>query len=229
MGQRSDKLERVLSLVLTVCAVVFAVILARRELFGGRAAAASPATEAPVRVSNWSELRSAGLALRAPDAPVVVVEFADLECPACKRFHTRLEAVAAELDTEVGLVMVHFPIATHRFARPAARALECAHAAGAGARFVDLAYAKQDSLGLKSWASYAAEAGVRDTAAFGACARDAAPVERVERGRRLGDAIGVRGTPTVIINGWRFPAVPDDAQLRAALRAAARGEAPRVQ
>lgn len=228
MGQRSDKLERVLSLVLTVCAVAFAVILARRELFGGRAAADS-ATAAPVRVSNWSELQAAGLALRSPDAPVVVVEFADLECPACKRFHTRLAAAAAELDTEVGLVMVHFPIATHRFARPAARALECAHAAGAGARFADLAYAKQDSLGLKSWVSYAAEAGVRDTAAFVACARDEAPVARVERGRQLGEAMGVQGTPTVIINGWRFPAVPDDAQLREALRAAARGEAPRAE
>jgi protein-disulfide isomerase len=227
MSESGGKLERAMTMVLTLCAVLFAAILVKREFLDGdtRAVYAERST-VPERVDNWDELRANGLALHSPAAPVVVVEFADLECPACKQFHTRLKDAAADLDTDVGLVMVHFPLATHRFARPAARALECAHAAGAGARFVDVAYAKQDSFGLKPWTGYAAEAGVRDTAAFAACASDTAPVARVDNGRRLGESMDLTGTPTVIINGWRFPTVPNDTQLRAALKALMAGKAP---
>ena len=224
MTESSGKLERAMTMVLTLCAVLFAAILIKREFLDGGAPAER--STVPERIANWDELRANGIPLRSPEAKVVVVEFADLECPACKQFHTRLEKAAAELDTDVGLVMLHFPLDTHRFARPAARALECAAAAGAAARFVDLAYAKQDSFGLKPWTGYAAEAGVRDTVAFAACARETAPVERVERGRRIGEAMDLHGTPAVIINGWRFPSPPNDSQLRGAIKALMAGKEP---
>lgn len=223
----SGKAERAMSLVLTVCAVVFAVILIKRE-FIDRDPGTLPRQEsaAPEQVANWQELRSRGLSLGSPSAAIIVVEFADLECPACKTFHMRLKKTAADLRVDVGLVIVHYPLSIHRFARPAARALECANSLGAGARFVDVAYAKQDSFGLKSWASYAQEAGVRDTATFAACARDTARVERVEQGRLLGESMKVRGTPLVIINGWRFSNVPNDTDLREIIKALMRGEPP---
>ncbi|MBW3655682.1 MAG: DsbA family protein [Gemmatimonadetes bacterium] len=227
MSESNGKLERAMTMVLTLCAVLFAAILVKREFLDGNA----PVTYAerstvPERVGNWDELLANGIALRSPGARVVVVEFADLECPACRQFHMRLDKAAADLNTEVGLVMLHFPLNTHRFAQPAARALECAAAAGAAARFVDVAYAKQDSFGLKPWTGYAAEAGVRDTVAFAACARDTAPVERVERGRRIGEGMDLRGTPMVIINGWRFPSPPSDTQLRGAIKALIAGKPP---
>ncbi len=225
MSEKSGRLERAMSMVLTLCAVLFAGILVKRELVD-----AGPTTPVlsttPERVGNWEELRAAGVPIRSPAAPIVVVEFADLECPACRAFHTRLAETAADMKVDVGLVMVHYPLPMHRFARPAARALECAHSAGAGARFLDVAYAQQDSFGLKPWSAYAAEAGVRDTAAFATCARDTAPIARVEQGRRLGEALDVNGTPTILINGWRFPTVPSDAQLRGAIRAFQQGKEP---
>jgi len=122
--------------------------------------------------------------------------------------------------------MVHYPLSMHRFALPAARALECASSLGAAARFVDAAYAKQDSFGLKPWVGYAQEAGVGDTLAFSACLRDTARVERVEKGRRLGDSMKVRGTPVVIINGWRFSSVPNDNVLRETIKALMVGKPP---
>lgn len=226
-----DTFERLLSVLLTVAALTIAAVLVRREWRGPqvpelpRGAAASPR-----RVTNWDELRSTGLALLAPDAGVLIVEFADLECPACKGFHARLRQILADigpsLAADVGLVMVHYPLETHRFARPAARALECAYGVGAGSRFVDVAYAKQDSFGLKSWSSYAAEAGVGDTLTFARCARDTTRIERIERGRTLGEALRLEGTPTIVMNGWYFPRLPTDTELRAALKAVAAGQAP---
>lgn len=224
----SERIDRVLSYLLTATALFFAGVLAKREFVDPDPRSVTAAREGVTieRVSNWDELLANGLPLWSPTAPVIVAEFADLECPACRRFHTRLQQTAADLQVDVGLVMLHYPLSTHRFARPAARALECAYSLGAGPRFVDVAYAKQDSLGLKSWISYAQEAGVQDTVSFAECVGSTGRVERVERGRGLGESMNVHATPTVIINGWRFSSVPNDAQLRGAIKALVRGQPP---
>lgn len=227
MTKRGSALERVANIVLIVCAVLFAVVLVKREFVdkGSGAVAASPLGP-PARINNWDQIRANAIALRSPNAPVVVLEFADLECPACRAFYNRLNQTAADMHVNVGVEMVHFPLSIHRFARPAARAMECANAQGAAPKFVDVAYAKQDSFGLKSWSSYAKEAGVPDLSAFEACAQDTSRVVRIEEGLRLGESMKVLGTPTVIINGWRFPGVPTDTQLRSTIAALNAGKAP---
>lgn len=223
----SERVERVTSVVLTACAVLFTGILVKREFFEpARGAAAGVESAPPERVANWNELLANGVTVRSPKAPVVVVEFADLECPACKQFHNRLKTAANDLHADVGLVLVHFPLSTHRFSRQVARALECATTLGAAAPFVDVAYAKQDSFGLKPWVAYAQEAGIRDTVAFGGCVRDTARVARVEQGRKLGESMDIHGTPLVLINGWRFANVPTEMQLRGAIKALLQGQAP---
>jgi protein-disulfide isomerase len=222
----NDKSERLMSAILTLCVVVMAVILVKREFFDSRAQQAMDGPSTPQKVANWNELRAGGVILRSPNAPVVIAEFADLECPACKQFNTRLQSVIADLHSDVGVVLVHYPLSIHRFSRQAARALECADRSGVANKFVDVAYAKQDSFGLKPWTQYALEAGVPDTVAFGMCARDTARVARIELGRRLGQELKLQGTPLIVINGWRFPNVPTDEQLREAIQALSRGRPP---
>ena len=77
-------------------------------------------------------------------------------------------------------------------------------------QFASVAFAKQDSLGLKPWQSYATEAGIADTARFARCVLSTSPVPRIDDGLALGRRIGVRGTPTVVINGWRLARPPYD-------------------
>ena len=122
--------ERILSTALTICAVVFAGVLIKREFFDPKAGVQGSAEAAPSLINNWRELRNEGIPLRSPDAPVVVVEFSDLECPACKQFHSELKDAANDLHSNIGLVMLHYPLSIHRFANAAARALECASSAG---------------------------------------------------------------------------------------------------
>jgi hypothetical protein len=60
-------------------------------------------------------------------------------------------------------------------------------------------------LGLRAWTSFAVDAGVRDVQAFNDCSRlpvDAFP--RIGAGLDLGRRTGVRGTPTVWVNGNRI-------------------------
>jgi protein-disulfide isomerase len=223
----SDRVERVLSVVLTVCAVVIVGLLLRREFASDTGPDPFRALDAkPRRVENWNELKASGFVLRSPGAPLSLVVFADLECPACKSLHARLDKLMTEAGTDLEVVLVHFPLSIHRFARSAARAAECAAFSGDIARFVDVAYAKQDSFGLKPWTQYAAEASVQDTVAFALCARDTARVNRIEAGRSLGEAMNLQGTPAIVIDGWYFPRMPNDTQFGEIVKALKRGLPP---
>jgi protein-disulfide isomerase len=143
-------------------------------------------------------------------ADIRVIVFEDLECPFCARFHETISSFAAKNPDRVSLDLVHFPIPSHRFARLAALAVECAADVGRVAPMVGALFRYQDSLGLKPIGEIAANAGV-DSVRLGMCIRSPSlhHRRRIERGIEEGKRFGVRGTPTVIVNGLRFTAAPD--------------------
>lgn len=201
-------------MVLTIAAVAVAAVLVHRE-FGTRAAPAAMAraTLAFEYVEEWQELVAKGRTVGRPTAPVKIVEFMDLECPACRGFHASTQVIREKYKNDVAFVFVHVPLGMHRFAVPAARAAECAAVAGRFSEMVDAIYRKQDSLGLKTWVSYARDAQVADTASFGRCASLSSVVSSAEDGIAAGRSIGLTGTPTVMVNGWRFSHTPSEAEL----------------
>lgn len=150
----------------------------------------------------------------------------DLECPGCGAFHTTLVDVLGERAHDVRALFVSLPLEYHRFALPAARAAECAEEVGRFRSWIDVVYDNQDSLGLKSWASYGADAGIVDTLRIGKCAASGGTTRRIQAGLDFGSRISFDGTPTVLINGWRFPAPPSKAQLTAAIDAVLAGKRP---
>jgi len=207
------RIESATTVLLVVAALVVAGATAHREFGGsaqGRAAGTAPP---PEFVANWKDLVPTGVLVGDSAAPIKIIEFGDLECPACKTFHSTLRDLAREHRKDVALIFVHYPLQMHRFARPAARAAECARDQGRFAQYYDLTYDKQYSLGIKPWTSYAAEAGVADTALFLRCVHKSTPVPSVEAGVALGTRIGVHATPTVLVNGWRFGSTPSGPDL----------------
>lgn len=84
----------------------------------------------------------------------------------------------------------------------------------------------QDSFGLKPWSEYARAAGVPDLAAFDVCIKNTDPIPRVVEGKRLGKELDVRGTPTVIINGWKMGRPPSEQELETMIRAVLAGKSP---
>jgi protein-disulfide isomerase len=69
-----------------------------------------------------------------PDAPVVIVEYGDYECPYCGRAYWVIKELRDELGDRVGFVFRNFPVAeVHPRAEAVAEALEAA-ASRAGGR-----------------------------------------------------------------------------------------------
>ncbi len=89
----------------------------------------------------------------------------------------------ADRSEDVSVAFVQFPLTFHRFAEPAGKALECAAEQGEMLAYMAAIYAQQDSLGLKKWVSFAAEAGVTDLERFQGCVNAPGIPNRVTGGR----------------------------------------------
>jgi protein-disulfide isomerase len=119
-----------------------------------------------------------------------------------------VEELMEELPGSVSLIYYHFPLASHRFAWGSAIAGACGAEAGRFPEITRQLFIQQDSIGVKPWTTIALEAGVTDTVSFLSCIQDSAARARVGADQAMGTDIEVILTPTVIINGWRFPLPP---------------------
>ncbi len=133
-------------------------------------------------------------------AKVVVIEYADFECPYCGRYaRDTFPTLGAEfIDT--GLVSYefrHFPIPGHSRAQRAGEAAECARDDGRYWQMHERLFAHQDLLSEVGLRQHARAVGM-DSERFDACLsngkRDAVMTDAVEGAR-----LGVMSTPTFII------------------------------
>lgn len=148
-----------------------------------------------------------------PDAPVKIVEFADTECPLCKRFHPTLQRIVAEYPGKVAWVFRHFPLDNiHPKARKEAEATECANDLGGNEKFwayLDRLYEitpsnnQLDPAELPRIAEYVG----LDRAQFEQCLQSGKYAQRVAEDLDDALAAGAQGTPyTVVVapNGRKF-------------------------
>ena len=220
-----SRTERVLSIVMTAATVVIAAAFVKRE-FDSPARAVAHQGE-PTEVREWPRMLRNGTVVGSTNAPVVVAVFSDYECGFCKLFlEQTFTPIAREFPGKVSMVVIDFPITGHRFARPAARAASCAKDQGKFPEYMYALFAGQQSFGIRPWDSYASEAGVVDIATFVQCASQTASLAQTDSGLALARELGVKGTPTVVINGWRFPLSPMADDLRAAVQNVLDGKPP---
>lgn len=208
------KIERVATVFLALSAVAIAFVTVRRELRGGGPSVSATQDLVLSPSDDWSRILGASMPVISGEDSVHIVEFTDLECPACRYFHlSTLKEAAEGARVRPKLSIVHFPLRGHRFAEAAATAAECAHSQGKGEAFIEEVFLKQDSLGVAPWTSFALAAQVADTMLFQACV-GAGPSARVRAGAALADELGLRETPTIFLNGQRLSRPPSSQELR---------------
>ncbi|MGZ4819547.1 MAG: thioredoxin domain-containing protein [Terriglobales bacterium] len=152
------------------------------------------------------------------NAPVTIVEFADLQCPACKAALPEIQKLIAD-EPNAKFVFQQFPLTmAHHWAMKAAEYGDCVHRENPAAfwKYVDAVYAAQeqitsetnntDDAGTKAEGKLkqlAAGAGV-DGEKVAACASQAATEQRIKQSMALGKEVDVTGTPTLYVNGRRI-------------------------
>jgi protein-disulfide isomerase len=153
-----------------------------------------------------------------PKAPVVIRVYSDFECPFCEKLDRELMTnYRKNLPADVRLEYHHTPLESiHPRARPAAEASECVAEQGQfwafhDALFMDRSWTKLNELG-PYFLGVAGKLGI-DMNKFRACASSRKYKSLVDAGLAESARLGVNGTPTVFVNGYRVT----DAYNRTAL------------
>ncbi|RZT42495.1 DsbA family protein [Cupriavidus agavae] len=146
------------------------------------------------------------------DAPLVLVEYGDFECPFCGRMYPIIQRLQQALGDRLCVVYRHFPLVDmHPHAGAAALMSEAAAAAGKFWPMHDRLFEHQDALDDDDLARYAQDLGVPqdlvERAFGGAFAR------KVRADFAGGVRSGVNGTPALYLNGTRYDGEPDDVPL----------------
>jgi protein-disulfide isomerase len=148
-----------------------------------------------------------------PSARVTLIEFADYECPHCKRFQPVLHQIMDEFRSDVKLYFKHYPLPQHTNARLAAEAAVAAQKQGKFWQFQDKLWEKSDELTPAEIEKAAKDSGL-DVAKFRQDVASEAVKARVQKDRNDGQAAGIQATPTLYINGREYTDGRDSDSLR---------------
>lgn len=144
------------------------------------------------------------------NAVVSVVEYGDLQCPACAAAYTQLiEPLIAKYGKQISVEFAHFPLTSiHRYAMESAEASECAADQGKFWKLVHLVYAEQDKLTDAQLDVWGAELEL-DSDLYSRCRKSHIKREAIMAEYEAGKALGVNGTPTFFVNGERVDSSTD--------------------
>jgi protein-disulfide isomerase len=141
------------------------------------------------------------------NAPVTMVEYADLQCPTCARVHEFLEKkLLPKYGDKVRIIFKEFPIPWHDWSATAAVANECAYQIDPSVfpGYRTLIFANQNAINASNvrerLLALGDDAGV-DRSRLAACIDAKASLSRVEAARQEGKDLGISGTPTTFVNG----------------------------
>lgn len=149
------------------------------------------------------------------NADISIIEFSDLECPFCKRFHATMQQVVADYDGKVNWIYRHFPLTSlHSKAPKEAEATECAGEQGGNDAFwaytdrlfeITPANNGLDASQLPVIADYVG----LDVNKFNECLDSGKYAKKVQEQSKQAQAAGGRGTPySVIIAGDQKIPIP---------------------
>jgi protein-disulfide isomerase len=136
-------------------------------------------------------------------APITVVEFADFECPFCAMEAPVLDKMFAAHKDHLRFVYKFYPLPAHPHGEPAARAAIAAMNQGKFWPMHDLLFQNRDHLEPADIDGYAKQLGL-DMAKFHADEVSKATTDRIDQDKKLGNDVGVQGTPTIFINGREY-------------------------
>ena len=137
------------------------------------------------------------------DAPIVIYEISDFQCPFCSRVLPNIDKVVDAYPDDVRLVFKHNALSFHKDARLAAIASMAAARQGHYWKYHDTLFANQKALGRDQLIKYAEDIGM-DMVAFKKDLDDPKLGLKVDNDQAAAVALGATGTPAFFINGVKL-------------------------
>lgn len=201
------------SLAIPVSIIIGFALIAAAIFFSGYATPKEPATgdtankeeattTGPIRpVDEKDHIRG------NPNAPIMIIEYSDYDCPFCKNFHETMNQVMTNYgsDGKVAWVYRHFPLEQlHPSAPLIAQASECVAELGGNDpfwKFTDLIFGERgtnEPTNTSRLTEFAVTSGVGGNA-FDACMEDGRSKAAVEEDFADGINAGAKGTPYTLV------------------------------
>ena len=163
------------------------------------AAAARPTGPDPARAY---ELPVGKSPVRGKDgAAITIVEFSDYQCPYCAKSEPLIASFVEAYPNDTRVVFKHYPLTNiHPHAMPAALAATAAQKQGKFWEMHEALFADQRSLNPAQITESAKKLGL-DMAKFEADMKSPETAAAVQADMKLAQQVGIRGTPTIFVNG----------------------------
>jgi len=171
----------------------------QNKLMTQHTAAQAPAATVMEKVSL--ALGSGWYSMGSDNAPVTVMEFADFQCPYCRRFHsdTFAELKKNYIDTgKVRFISRDLPLEFHSNAMNAALAARCAGEQNKYWELRDSLIVNSKDLARESITKYAQQTGLAMTG-FTACLDSQKYKSQIGKDRDDANNLGFSGTPSFVI------------------------------
>jgi protein-disulfide isomerase len=162
---------------------------------------------------DWKTYDIGELRLGDDSASVVIVEFADFECPVCRKAHHAMKDIESRYPGRVRTLFRHFPLSIHPRARLLASAAQCAGTNSTFAPMRDSLFALAPGLGRPEIPGLVSRASRVDTSAVAQCIEDFKTIAAIHRDSVAAVALGVQGTPTFVVNSTLVSGFPGDAEF----------------
>jgi protein-disulfide isomerase len=167
----------------------------------GCASSAPPSTRPATPPAAADHSRADERILGSAAAPVMIIEFTDLQCPYCARFARDTWPLLRERYVDTGKIRFatrDLPLPFHEFAVPAAVAARCAGQQGKFWEYREALFRDQSLLSQARYAALAEAFGL-DTVRFEACRAGRAVLDSVRADAALAASNGIASTPSFVI------------------------------
>lgn len=159
--------------------------------------------EAEFKNPKKPEIDEARILFGGKAAPVTIVEYGDLQCPACRHGYFALNEIKKKYKDKIRIIYKHMPLSFHKLAMPAAQYFEAIARQDRkkALSFHDKIFENQKELKNKAYLEKVAKSLKLDWKKLSSDLKSSAVEKRIQADMEEFSRFGYSGTPVYLING----------------------------